>query len=42
MDQGRMKVINLKEEIKNLESKKADLDIQLNESNMSVPELRER
>merc|ERR1712150_233145 len=41
-DQGRMKVINLKEEIKNLESKKADLDIQLNESNMSVPELRER
>merc|ERR1712150_129296 len=41
-DQGRMKVINLKEEIKNLESKKADLDIQLNESNMSVLELRER
>jgi intraflagellar transport protein 74 len=42
MDQQRMRVINLKEEIKNLESKKSDLDIQLNESNMSIPELRER
>ena len=42
MDQTRMRVINLKEEIKNLEGKKSDLDIQLNESNMSIPELRER
>lgn len=42
MDQTRMRVINLKDEIKTLEGKKADLDIQLNESNMSIPELRER
>lgn len=42
MDNQRMKVINLKEEIKVLEAKKSDLDIQLNESNMSIPELRDR
>jgi len=42
MDQTRMRVINLKEEIRTLEGKKSDLDIQLNESNMSIPELRER
>ena len=42
MDQTRMRVINLKDEIKTQEGKKSDLDIQLNESNMSIPELRER
>ena len=42
VDHTRMKVINLKTQITELEAKKEDLAVQCNEANMSVPELRER
>jgi intraflagellar transport protein 74 len=42
MDSQKLKGHLLKDQITELESKKADLEIQLNEANLSFPEARDR
>lgn len=42
MDSQKLKGQLLKEQIADLEGKKGDLEIQLNEANLSIPEARDR
>ena len=42
MDSNKQKSMQLKETINNLENKRNDLAVQLNEANLSFPEARDR